>query len=115
MARGFGLVILIAAMLSALGTTACSHANSNAAEIARGKALYETNCAPCHELSSVPLPTQPPKLDGLFSKQNLPSGAPATDAQVRATIVNGRGVMPPFGPVLKDEDLDALIAYLHTK
>jgi mono/diheme cytochrome c family protein len=115
LARNSSPFILIAALLSTLGLTACSHSGSSAAQIARGKDLYDTNCAPCHESSSVSLPTQPPKLDGLFQKSTLPSGAPATDAQVRKTIVEGRGVMPPFGPALQPDEVDALIAYLHTR
>ena len=115
MGRKFRPLIFIAALLAALGLTACSHSGSSAAQIARGKDVYDTNCAPCHESSSVSLPTQPPKLDGLFQKSTLPSGAPATDAQVRQTIVGGKGVMPPFGPALQPDDLDALIAYLHTR
>ena len=107
--------ILVAAILSAMGLVSCSHSNSNAAQIERGKEIFDTSCAPCHEASNITLPTQPPKLDGLFQKSTLPSGAPATDAQVRATITNGRGIMPPFGPVIHDDDMDALIAYLHTR
>jgi mono/diheme cytochrome c family protein len=107
-------LLFFAIILLALGLTACSHRPS-AAEISRGKAIFTTNCAPCHESSSISLPTPPPKLDGLFSKPTLPSGAPATDEQVRKTITEGRGIMPPFGPVLQPDEMDALIAYLHTR
>jgi mono/diheme cytochrome c family protein len=34
---------------------------------------------------------------------------------VRKTITEGRGIMPPFGPVLQPDEMDALIAYLHTR
>jgi len=114
-ARRISPFIFVAAILSALSLTACSHSRSSAAQIARGKELFETNCAPCHESTGISLPTQPPKLDGLFQKSTLPSGAPATDAQVRKTITDGRGIMPPFGPVFQPDELDALIAYLHTR
>jgi mono/diheme cytochrome c family protein len=107
--------MLAAVIFYALGMAGCSHSGSSAAQVSRGKELYDVNCAPCHEASVITLPTQPPKLDGLFRKQNLPSGAPATDAQVRDTIVQGRGVMPPFGPALQPDEIDALIAYLHTR
>jgi mono/diheme cytochrome c family protein len=117
-ARGsssFGAFILLAALFAAIELAGCSHSGSSAAQIARGKDIFDTSCAPCHVSNSVPLPTQPPNLDGLFKKATLPSGAPATDDQVRKTITDGRGVMPPFGPVIHDNDLDALIAYLHTR
>ena len=114
-ARKFSRLVLVAAVLPTLGLTACSHSRASAAQIARGKDIFDTSCAPCHESSSISLPTQPPKLDGLFQKSTLPSGAPATDAQVRKTITDGRGIMPPFGPAFNDDQLDALIAYLHTR
>ena len=51
----------------------------------------------------------PPKLDGLFRKQTLPSGAPATDEQVRDVILHGRGITPPFEQSLDAEDLNDLL------
>lgn len=115
MARKVSPLFWAIAFASTIGLGGCSHSGSSAAQIARGKDIFDTSCAPCHVSNSVPLPTQPPNLDGVFQKSTLPSGAPATDAQVRKTITEGRGVMPPFGPVIHDEDLDALIAYLHTR
>jgi hypothetical protein len=56
---------------------------------------------------------QPPKLKGLFGRDKLPSGAPATDEQVRRTIQAGRGIMPPFERTLDNKQLDDLLQYLH--
>ncbi len=81
----------------------------------QGKQLYGSYCIECHEANDIPLPAKPPKLDGLFHKPTLPSGAPATDDQVRKTIMGGRGVMPPFEAALKSDDIDAIVAYLHTR
>ncbi len=81
----------------------------------QGKQLYGSYCIECHETNDISLPTKPPKLDGLFHKPTLPSGAPATDDQVRKTIMGGRGVMPPFKAALKSDDIDAIVAYLHTR
>jgi mono/diheme cytochrome c family protein len=81
----------------------------------QGKQLYGSYCTECHDANDIPLPTKPPKLVGLFHKPTLPSGAPATDEQVRKTIMGGRGVMPPFGGALKSDDIDAIVAYLHTR
>jgi mono/diheme cytochrome c family protein len=54
-------------------------------------------------------------LDGIFQRPSLPSGAPATDAQVRSTILGGRsGIMPPFQNDLDSQDIDDIIEYLHT-
>jgi mono/diheme cytochrome c family protein len=43
----------------------------------------------------------------------LPSGAPATDEQVRKTIIQGLGTMPAFDQRLSDEDISDLVKYLH--
>lgn len=81
----------------------------------RGRAVYERNCKPCHEDTTLELRTKPPNLSGLFTKKTIPSGAPATDEQIRRTIQQGRGIMPPFAQVLDKENLDDLVAYLHAK
>ena len=81
----------------------------------RGQTLYQTNCQGCHDDPSVNLRVKPPDLRGLYSRKSLPSGAHITDEQVRKTIQQGRGIMPPFGHVFSKEDLDDLIAYLHAK
>jgi mono/diheme cytochrome c family protein len=59
------------------------------------------------------LKKQPPKLEGLFQSKTLPSGAPATDEQVRKTIIQGIGTMPAFDQRLSDKDVDDLVIFLH--
>jgi mono/diheme cytochrome c family protein len=54
-------------------------------------------------------------LAGIFRRPSLPSGAPATDAQVRSTILEGRsGIMPSFRNTLSDEEIANILRYLHT-
>jgi mono/diheme cytochrome c family protein len=79
----------------------------------RGRELFQLNCAPCHEAPKLDLKKQPPKLEGLFQSKTLPSGAPATDEQVRKTIIQGIGTMPAFDQRLSDEDVNDLVKYLH--
>ena len=79
----------------------------------RGRELFELNCAPCHEAPKLGLKKQPPKLEGLFQSKTLPSGAPATDEQVRKTIIQGIGTMPAFDRRLSGEDVNDLVKYLH--
>lgn len=112
--RGVLLVFLI---LSALWVTGCEGSSGLTFDTAasRGQAVYERNCKPCHDDTTLELRTKPPSLNRLFAKKALPSGAPATDEQVRRTIQQGRGIMPPFAQVLNKENLDDLIAYLHSK
>ncbi len=78
----------------------------------RGEELFQQNCAMCHEASNLDLKKQPPKLEGLFQRKTLPSGAPATNEQVRKTIVHGIGTMPAFEGRLSDDDVTKLVAYL---
>lgn len=86
---------------------------SPSADEQRGQALFELHCALCHEMSTPDLKKQPPKLEGLFKAKQLPSGAPATDKQVRKTIVGGLRTMPAFDQRLSAQDIDDLVAYLH--
>jgi mono/diheme cytochrome c family protein len=73
------------------------------------------HCDGCHNGKQLLLGKQPPLLDGICERPSLPSGAPATDAQVRSTILGGRsGIMPPFQNDLDSQDIDDIIEYLHT-
>jgi mono/diheme cytochrome c family protein len=78
-----------------------------------GRALFEANCKLCHNpYKNEPLQGLP--LVGVFRKKELPSGMPATDRHVRDTIKMGRRNMPPFNALLEDQQIDDLLAYLHT-
>jgi mono/diheme cytochrome c family protein len=79
-----------------------------------GKHLYQVRCAHCHEENDLALKKIPPDLHGLFSHSTLPSGALATDAAVRQNVLTGKGMMPGFAGRFTDEQMAALIAYLHT-
>lgn len=79
-----------------------------------GYYVFQQTCRGCH-YDRVSQPLSGPALRGVFKKKNLPSsGAPANDERVASTIVNGFGVMPPMGRNLSQQDLDDLLAYLHT-
>ena len=77
-----------------------------------GRWLYELHCAVCHENPQPDLHKQPPNLHGLFLAKSLPSGAPATEEQVRKTIIEGRGTMPAFDRLLSEEEVKDLLQYL---
>jgi len=80
---------------------------------ARGHAVFETSCAACHyDRRNDPL--HGPSLLGVFKKPALPSGAAATDERVTATILHGRGIMPAMGNNMDQQDIDDVLAYLHT-
>lgn len=54
------------------------------------------------------------KLKGLYRKQFLPGGLPNNDRFVEQTIVSGRGMMPGLGDPITEQQVDDLVAYLHT-
>jgi len=100
-----------------LAMTACSRQQQTGLdpqEVSAGEYAYEVHCEECHEQPHPDLLKQPPNLHGIFSRKTLPSGAPATDKQVRNTIIEGRGTMPAFDKRLGNEELDELVRYLHT-
>lgn len=109
-------VFVAACLVSGCGPNRGSESDAqlglNAQESA-GRQIFNERCASCHyPYSSSSL--HGPGLDKLFRKKYLPSGLPASDRFVTQTIVNGRGMMPPAGSSLSDEQLRELIAYLHT-
>jgi mono/diheme cytochrome c family protein len=79
----------------------------------QGHAVYQTYCAACHYDRRSGALHGPPMI-GVFKKPYLPSGAPANDERVTATVLHGRGLMPAQGGRINQQDLDDLLAYLHT-
>ncbi len=102
-------IFSLAAILWLAGCSQPTNAASGA-----GHELYQLHCGDCHDGKNLNLRKQPPKLNGLFQTKALPSGAPATDDEVRKTIVEGRGIMPAFDQRLTDKEIADLVRYLHT-
>ncbi len=80
---------------------------------AEGKHLYDVRCAHCHEENDLSLKKAPPDLHGVFNRSSLPSGAPATDAEVQKVVLEGKGMMPSFAGRFTAEQMSDLLAYLH--
>jgi mono/diheme cytochrome c family protein len=98
----------------AASLSGCRSAPALTPQEAEGKQLYEIRCAHCHEFNDLALKKVPPDLHGLFNRKTLPSGAPATDQAVRHNILAGKGMMPPFAGRFTEQQMAALLAYLHT-
>ena len=79
----------------------------------RGRTVFQGRCGVCH-YDRIDEPLHGPSLSGVFKKPALPSGAAATDERVTATIRNGHGLMPALGDTVDPDDLQDLLAYLHT-
>lgn len=79
----------------------------------QGRAVFQSHCAVCHS-ANTEKSLHGPGLQGMFKRPYLPSGAPANDDRVTATILHGRGMMPAFSDDLDGQQLQDLLAYLHT-
>ena len=79
----------------------------------RGHQVYQAECARCHYANSQD-GLRGPGLEGVFRKKYLASGLPANDHNVEQSILYGRNMMPSFGNDLSQQQLDDLMAYLHT-
>ena len=81
---------------------------------AAGRRVYDDTCARCHEPYSS-RGKKGPGLKGVFKQQYLPlSGLPANDERVGEIVRNGRSKMEGFGRVLSDQQIQDLLAYMHT-
>jgi mono/diheme cytochrome c family protein len=111
-----GLVFLCIGLAASICTclAACHSAPALTPKEADGKHLYQVRCAHCHEDNDLALKKIPPDLHSIFDRKTLPSGAPATDAAVRQNVLVGKGMMPGFAGRFTDEQMAALLAYLHT-
>ncbi|HZP05955.1 MAG TPA: cytochrome c [Terracidiphilus sp.] len=99
---------------TAFGITGCHSKSTLTPQQAEGKQLYEVGCAHCHEQNDLGLKKKPPDLHGLFNRDKLPGGGPATDADVEQVLLHGKGMMPSFAYQMTREQMAALLAYLHT-
>lgn len=78
----------------------------------QGHAVFQARCGQCHYDREEGV-LHGPSLRGVFKKQYLPSGAPANNQRVSATVLHGRNMMPAQRD-MDPQDLDDLLAYLHT-
>ena len=111
---GWAFVLIGLAASLGFGLGGCHAAPALTPQEAAGKHLYQVRCAHCHEDNDLALKKVPPDLHGVFDRKTLPSGIPATDAAVRQNILAGRGMMPGFTGRFTEEQMVALLAYLHT-
>lgn len=79
----------------------------------QGRQLFVQHCSMCHRADSTQS-LHGPGLKGVFRNKYLPSGLPATDERVTSEIEYGRDMMPPFGNQLSNQQIQAIVAYLHT-
>lgn len=79
-----------------------------------GRRIYDRQCDQCHEPYSTS-GKKGPGFKGIFKKQYLSeSGLPANDERVGEIIKFGRSKMPAFGQTLDQQQIQDLLAYMHT-
>jgi mono/diheme cytochrome c family protein len=84
------------------------------AQQAAGRRLYDNYCDRCHAPYSS-RGRQGPSMKGVFKRQFLPmSGMPANDDRVTDIIRLGRNKMPGYAQVMNQQQINDLLAYLHT-
>ena len=114
---GLGLLGMFALML--LGGCEAERRKSDRelglnAQQAAGRKLYDAYCDRCHNPYST-RGRQGPGLKGVFKKPYLAvSGIPANDARVGEILRIGRGKMEGYGNVLNQQQLEDVLAYMHT-
>lgn len=81
--------------------------------VAQGKAVYEKNCAVCHQVSGAGLPPAFPALTGskiataaVFGED----GKYLKDSHLDR-VLNGKGVMPAWKDLLNDTEIAAVVTY----
>jgi len=81
---------------------------------ASGRHIYDQYCDRCHSPYSS-RDRKGPSLKGVFKHEYLSkSGMPANDVRVGDIIRLGRNNMEGFGQVLTQDQINDLLAYLHT-
>ena len=81
---------------------------------ASGRKIYDNYCDRCHRPYSSK-GKKGPGLKGVFQNKFLPqTGLPANDERVTDIIRNGRPDMPGYSQVLTSQDIQDLLAYMHT-
>jgi len=79
-----------------------------------GRKIYDSHCDRCHEPYSTK-GKKGPGLKGVFQNKYLSlSGLPANDERVIDIIRLGRNEMPAYSQTLNSQDIQDLLAYLHT-
>jgi mono/diheme cytochrome c family protein len=79
-----------------------------------GRKIYDSHCDRCHEPYST-RGKKGPGLKAVFQHKYLSlSGLPANDDRVTDIIRLGRNEMPGYSQTLSQQDIQDLLAYLHT-
>ncbi len=113
--------ILLTALLALASVSGCDvERRKSDAELglnpqqSAGRKIYDNYCDRCHRAYSTE-GKKGPGLKGVFQHPYLPlSGLPANNERVSDIVRLGRKEMPAYSQTLSPQDLQDLLAYLHT-
>jgi mono/diheme cytochrome c family protein len=110
-----GCALVIVALIFCAGAAACARP-APAAERTEvdARPLFAQACAKCHAADGtggLPMVANGPRPMDLTAAEWQRS---RSDAELVATVRDGRGAMPPFKDVLSGEQITALAAYVRT-
>ena len=107
-------ILLVLLCLSVIFIYNDAYGQPKRGDPARGKVVYEKNCATCHGVRG--------KGEGPVGRALKPNPSPdftdpsfwkgKTDEQLVRSIKEGKNAMPPFGKMLTDEDIWNSLAYI---
>jgi mono/diheme cytochrome c family protein len=109
-------MMIVAGLLSGCGKDPAQMSDAELGlntQQSRGRKIFNIYCLNCHPAYSSH-GNKGPGLKKLYRKEYLPSGLTANDEHVMQSIMRGRGMMPPFGNQLDQQELQDLMAYLRT-
>jgi len=87
----------------ALGVSAAA-AENTPEQVQRGAEIFERNCAPCHG----------PRMQDPESAFDLRKFPPNQHERFVNSVTRGKNQMPPWGDMLKADEIEALWAYVLT-
>jgi cytochrome c len=116
--KGIGVAVICGAMAGGGAILARASGKkagaANAAEVRRGKSLFQEKCALCHYDTSRQKKIGP-GLKGISKRGTFSvNGNKITDESLKTWIENGDQLMPPFKDVLEPSQIKDVVAYVKT-
>jgi mono/diheme cytochrome c family protein len=97
-----GVIAIVSAAIAIGSAIAAAEENFTPQQISAGAEIFERNCSPCHG----PRMREP---ESAFDLRKFPR-----DQHDRfvSSVTRGKNQMPPWGDMLKPDDIEALWAYV---
>ena len=95
---------VIAAALALMSVSAAGEEGFTASQVRLGAEIFERNCAPCHG----------PRMQDPESAFDLRKFPRNQHDRFVTSVARGKNQMPPWGDMLKADEIEALWAYVTT-